>query len=347
MRKLLFILPLLIAGMMLSAYRSPDEVRDALRELTEHADSGDSEAMYRLALVYENGYDTVPRDSVKFMQLLTRSAENAWLPAQNYLGYLLLQQGKGDEGLHWLERAAIAGDAKAQSNIGFLLLDDGNPTSEAIASLRSGIAPDNEKAAFWLERAAQSGVATASSMLGDLYRDGRGVAQDSLLAATCYYAAIDAGLADAAYKLEAMERKKWEAFSPQEQLQLALYLYTHRVPDLAIPLFSCLSDLSQAPAIPAEIRSSALALLGDAYTRALGVAYDHDRSLEYYWRAAEFGNAPAQFVISELLEIFPDALDSLSDNPPTAQQLRESAAQAGIHNAEEATIRLMNPIYDE
>ncbi|MDE6010808.1 MAG: sel1 repeat family protein [Muribaculaceae bacterium] len=352
MRKLLLILPLLIAGLLMSAYRSPDEAGDTVRDLKARADSGHPEAMYRLALLYENGYDSVPRDSVKFMQLLTGAAEEAWLPAQNYLGYLLLRQGRGSEGLHWLENAAIAGDAKAQSNLGFLLLDDGGPSSgDPATNLRRGIVADNEKAAFWLERAAQSGVATASSMLGDLYRDGRGVPQDSLLAAACYYAAIDAGLADAAYKLEAMERRKWEALSPEKQLQLGLYLYTHRVPDLAIPIFSRLTDLPASDPGPVTsattIRGAAFALLGDAYTRALGVGYAHDLSLEYYWRAAELGNAPAQFVISELLEIFPDALDLLSDNPPGPQQLREAAAQAGIHNAEEATRRLMNPIYDE
>ena len=342
MRKLLFIFPLLIAA-FLSSYRSPEEAAEAMRLLTERVDSGDPEALYRLALVYENGYDTIPRDSVRFMDLLTESAEKGWLPAQNYLGYLLLNAGNGAEGLQWLERAAIAGDAKAQGNLGFLLLDDG----EASRNLRAGIVADNEKAAFWLGRAAAAGVATASSMLGDLYRDGRGVAQDSTQAAACYFAAIDAGLADAAYKLEAMEGLSWAKLPPEKQLQLALYLYTHRVPDLAIPILSRLGAQTDVADVPQDIRASALALIGDAYTRALGVAYDHDKSLEYYYRAAELGNAPAEFVISELLEIFPDALDALSQDPPTPQQLREEAAKAGITSAEEATIRLMNPMTDE
>lgn len=339
MRKLLLIFPLLIAAILCSSFRPSQGAADAMRLLEERVDSGDPEAFYRMALVYENGFDSIPRDSAKFITLLTESADRGWLPAQNYLGYLLIKGGHGQEGLRWLERAAITGDAKAQSNLGFLLLDD----SEASRNLHSGIVADNEKAAFWLERAAAGGVATASSMLGDLYRDGRGVAQDSTQAAACYYAAIDAGLADAAYKLEAMERGKWELLPPADQLQLGLYLYTHRAPDLAIPIFSRLGESPGVSPVTIDIKGASLALLGDAYTRALGVAYDHDKSLEYYHRASQLGNAPAQFVISELLEIFPDALDSLDPNPPTALQLREEAAKAGVTSAEEATIRLMNP----
>lgn len=338
MRKLLLIFPLLMAAMLMAAFRSPEERAEAVRDVESRAEAGDPEALYQLALLYEKGFDSIPADSVKFISYLTDAAEKDWLPAQNYLGYLLLRDGRGKEGLHWIERAAIAGDAKAQGNLGFLLLDDG----EASQNVRLGIVADNEKAAFWLQRAAAAGVATASSMLGDLYRDGRSVPQDSLQAATCYYAAIDAGLADAAYKLEAMEGKQWEQLAPADQLRLGLYLYTHRVPDLAIPVFQRLADGGSS--VPRDIRSASLALLGDAYTRALGVGYDHDRSLEYYFRAAELGNAPAQFVISELLEIFPDALDELSTAPPTAGQLREAAARGGITSAEEATVSLMNPM---
>lgn len=340
MRRLLLIIPLLVAVIFLSGYRSPEEVGDMLRDLQSKATAGDAEALYWLSTIYEHGFDTIPRDSVKAMELLTRSAEDGWLPAQNYLGYTLIQEGKGEEGIAWLERAAIAGDAKAQSNLGFLLLDDGKDDH----ALKRGIVADNEKAAFWLERAALGGVATASSMLGDLYRDGRGVAQDSTQAAACYYAAINSGLADAAYKLEAMKGKEWAALPAQEQLPIALYFYTHRAPDIAVSIFN---RLAEDPACDPAIRGAALALLGDAYTRASGVAYDYDKSLDYYYRAAELGNAPAQFVISELLEIFPDALDTLSPTPPSAQQLREAAAAAGIETAEEATIRLMNPVYHD
>lgn len=338
MRRLTFFFPILALIMLLGSWRSPEEIRQELREISAKAASGDAESQYKMATIYEKGFDTIPRDSVKAMELYRLSAEGGWLPARNYLGFYLVNHGQGAEGLQWLEKAAIAGDAKAQSNLGFLLLEA--PDSDIFSTLRDGIVADNAKAAFWLERAAQSGVATASSMLGDLYREGKGVARDSLQAAACYFAAIDAGLADAAYKLESMMREEWKSFPPAEQLDIALYLYTHRAPDLAIPI---LTQLAGSPKADNEVRGAAYALLGDAYTRAQGVGYSHQLSLKNYYQAAQLGNAPAQFVIAELLEILPDALDDLSADPPTAEQLRQSAARSGITTAEEATQKLLNP----
>lgn len=331
---------------MTAGSRTPEDTESMLRELSLRADSGDAEALYRMSAIYERGFDTIPRDSIRAVSLLRESAEKGWLPAQNYLGYTLIKNRRGEEGIHWLEQAAMSGDPKAQNNLGFLLLenDDNSLAKEA------GIATDNEKAAFWLERAAQAGSATASSMLGDLYRYGKGVTQDSVMAAAHYYAAIDAGLADAAYKLEHMEHERWRRLDPQQQLEIALYLYTHRAPELAVPIFKRIADESEEtgadvnPETLTAIRGDALALLGDAYTRGLGVGYDYDKSLDCYYRAALLGNAPAQFFISELLEIFPDILEPFTDLPISAQELRESAASAGINDAAEANRRLLSPL---
>lgn len=318
-----------MAAAMASPFRSPEERAEALRDVRARADSGDSEALYHLSQLYERGYDSIPRDSLRADSLLARSAEAGYLPAQNYLGYSLIRSGHPDEGLRWLEQAAIAGDPKAQSNIGYMLLE-GRQVEE-----------DAGKAAFWLRRAADAGVAAAASMLGDLYRDGRGVPRDSLAAAALYRSAIDAGLVDAAFKLEALEGERWLSLTPQEQLQVALYLYPARAPQVAIPILERLASCSE-DADP-DVRARALALLGDAYTRALGVEYDHDLSLRYFWESAEAGYAPAEFVVAELLEIFPDALSALTAAPPSAEELRAAAAQAGVTSAAEATAMLFEP----
>lgn len=327
MRKILLILPLLaMVGAMASPYRSPEEKAEALREVRLRADSGDPEAIYHLSQLYERGYDSIPADSLLADSLLQRSAAAGFLPAQNYLGYQRIRAGKPDEGLQWLERAAIAGDPKAQSNIGYLLLEG------------KQVQPDDEKAAFWLRRASDAGVAAASSMLGDLYRDGRGVPQDSIEAGRLYRAALDAGLTDAAYKLEDLEGERWLSLPPLGQLDMALYLYPSRAPQVAIPLLEHLASGNDD--IPASIRARALALLGDACTRGLGLPYDHDLALRYYWESAQAGYAPAQFVVSELLEIFPDALSEFTDLPPSAGELRAAAAAAGITSAADATSAL-------
>lgn len=333
---------------MTAGSRTPEDTYSMLQELIMRVDSGDPEALYRLSTIYEQGFDTIPRDSIRALSLLRESAEKGWLPAQNYLGYTLIRKGQGEEGLQWLEQAAISGDPKAQNNLGFLLLEN----EENTLAGEAGIATDNEKAAFWLERASQAGSATASSMLGDLYRYGKGVTRDSVMAAAHYYAAIDAGLADAAYKLENMEREHWRTLSPRKQLEIALYLYTHRAPELAIPIFKRIAEESMEtgadddinPDIRASLSGDALALLGDAYSRGLGVGYDYDKSLDYYFRAAMLGNAPAQFILSELLEIFPDILERYTDLPISARELRDSAAFAGITDAAEANRRLLSPL---
>ena len=261
---------------LLSAY-SPaakaDDVRDIIRNFAVRADSGDADALYQLALLHERGYDSIPRDSIRAMQLLAESAGRGSLKAQNLLGYNLLNKGDRS-GLQWIEKAALAGDAKAQGNIGFLLLN-----SDIVER-------DPSKAAYWLERAAAGGVATASSMLGDLYRYGDGVMKDTLQAEAHYYAALDAGLADAAYKLADMMAEKWNNLPDSVMYGKALYLYTHRAPDIAIPIFSRLGEAS----VDNVIKGKSLSMLGDAYTRALGVDYSHDKSLEYYLKAALEGD---------------------------------------------------------
>lgn len=329
--------------------QSPEDARRAVREIALRADSGEPEAIYQLGSIYERGFDSIPKDSLKAIELYRLAADGGSLKAQNYLGYYLIKNGSGKdaaEGLGWLEKAAMAGDSKAQSNIGFLLLG-GN-----------GVEQDYEKAAYWLERAAAGGVPAASSMLGDLYKDGLGVARDSLQAEAHYYAALDAGLADAAYKLEAMLAEKWSGMKPEEQLQTALHFYTHRAPDVAIPILMrlALEDGYDSPStsdtrnsdVRGDVRAKAEALLGDAYTRALGVGYDYNKSTRYYLMAALDGNPSAAFVISELLEIFPDAINdilqerSIGDPAGDPDRLndpyywREKAAQGGVLSAEEA-----------
>lgn len=314
------ILPILLLALAAIAFSqrpgrdySPEDIRRSVRDVAARAEIGDAEATYQLARLHERGYDSIPADSLRAMELYSKAADSGYLPALNYLGYKLIQSGKRKEtmrGLSLLEQAAMAGDAKAQSNIGFLLIEGNN------------VEKDYDKAVFWLERAAQQGMAQASSMLGDLYRDGLGVERDSLQAAAHYYAAVDAGLTDAAYKLQALDSVRWKTLPPKERLERAEYFFTHRAPDIAIPLLNELSEMDVPADMEPEVKEAdeegteamaakgrALLLLGDAYARAQGVGYDFARSIDYYRRAAEAGNTEAEEILRELLEIFPDILD--------------------------------------
>ncbi|MBD5371374.1 MAG: sel1 repeat family protein [Bacteroides sp.] len=304
------------------AQATPDP-REALARMAERAEAGDAEAQYRLSLLHERGFDSIPADSVRARSLLERSARGGYLPAQNLLGFTLIREGEPDLGLQWIERAGMAGDPKAQSNIGYLLVAG------------EGVERDPEKGAWWLAQAAANGVPQAASMLGDLYAEGIGVGQDTAKADSLYRTAFLAGIPDAAVKSESLRTSPG---TPAERLDRAILYYTHGAPALGVRLLNTLVGPSEAT--EPHIRGAASALLGDAYTRAQGVPYSHELSTRHYLEAARLGNPAAEFIIAELLEIFPDAVD---DPSLSADELRRRAAAQGVLTAEDASRRLLNP----
>lgn len=251
---------------------------------------------------------------------IRQKAEEGDSEAMNYLGYLLISGEEGvekdvAEGLEWLARAAKAGDVKAASNLGWLYLQgevvDRNP----------------ELAAKWLDQAAEAGLPVAQSILGDLYLEGTGVRQDSLAADSLYREAFEGGLRDAGFKLYNLNADKYASLSPEEKVKTGIYYYLSSVPSEGVKLFYMAAEEGDA---------RAMALLGDAYTRATGVPYDHALSLKYYVEAARAGNPSAMFVIGELLDIFPDALkgnEDWEDLPNDPFFWYEKAAEEGVTDA--------------
>lgn len=299
--------------------------------LTRRAEEGDPESIYVLATLHDRGFDTIPVDSMRSTQLYRLAAEKGYLPAMSYLGFRLLSGevsslGRDEaEGLEWLEKAAFSGDSKASSNLGWLLMEG------------KYVERDYAKAAFWLRRASDEGLAVAQSMLGDLYLQGKGVPEDSVKADSLYHEAFERGLPDAAFKLEALHSGRYDTLPAEELVKKGLYFYLRSAPSVGVKLFYKAADLGSP---------EALALLGDAYTRAIGVPYDHRLSLGYYTRAALAGNPSAQFVIGELLEIFPDALDDMKAEGlhiPSDAPIYwfEKAAEGGVTDAESATKLLL------
>ncbi len=72
------------------------------------------------------------------------------------------------------------------------------------------------------------------------------------------------------------------------------------------------------------------------------MAYDHDNSVRLYKEAALRGNPSAQFVIAELLDIFPDAITFDNPEQNNASYWYDRAAAHGITDAATATTRLLN-----
>ena len=89
------------------------------------------------------------------------------------------------QAMGWYERAAEAGNARAQFYLGVMM--------------ETGVrgAPDVSAAAGWYEKAARQGHADAQFKLGLLYYEGRGVARDRAAAAEWYAKAAESGSAEA------------------------------------------------------------------------------------------------------------------------------------------------------
>lgn len=354
---------MLLAVMVASMFAATPEGRRAFRQFERRAENGDAEAQYRLATVLETGWDSVPADSVRALELMRRSARNGFPPAMNYLGYLY---GKGykvgdrklipvdrDSSVMWLRRSADAGDPRAVSNLAYLLLNDtvstlssearpyGQTYNGADTPLKSR-AYNDSLAFVYLQKGATAQIPTAFSMLGDMYRDGRWVKHDTLKAAANYEAALEHGLGDAEARLIALMGHRWQRLPQDSAFNLGLRYYTGYAPGAGVLLLERAAEIPDTIGIGAR----AMALLGDAYSRGVGVKYSHDKSLEYFARAALAGNPSAMYILAETLEVFPDALQDLpadfTDRDVAISRLsdparlRAEAARCGIHTSTDA-----------
>ncbi len=88
-----------------------------------------------------------------------------------------------------LRPLAEQGNAKAQSNLGFMYIKG------------LGVAQDDAEAVKWYRRAAERGVAQAQYTLGFMYSEGRAVPQDYAEAMKWFRKAAEQGYAKAQYTL--------------------------------------------------------------------------------------------------------------------------------------------------
>lgn len=274
--KYIILIALLLYSFAVSAEtpESTERGRNALRELTERAEKGDGEALYRLAYVHDIGYDTIPIDTIASTRLYRLAAEAGYAPAQNYLGYRLIL-GEGipadpDEGLEWIEKAALSGDVKAANNLGALLAEG------------KLVVPDREKALYWFGKAADAGLPSAMTQLADLLSEADSPDADFPLAAQLYMEAADKGLPDARTKLAAMLNR----YAPT--VSEAARLLGDRV-------------------LLGEVYRS----LGDGYSLASGLPYSYEESLRHFYIASLLGDEPSVSAIEEVTGVLPDALNIL------------------------------------
>lgn len=135
------------------AYCGQEEVvNDYYREITMLAESGDAEAQYSLAMMFDFG-DTVPRDAEKAVYWLRKAAEQDLAVACYTLGikyeFGSTVRQSPTRAAYWYRRAALRGLPMAQFHLGLLYLPG------------SGLPPDPVQAHAWLSLAADHGYPEA------------------------------------------------------------------------------------------------------------------------------------------------------------------------------------------
>lgn len=127
---------------------------DPLAELASAARSGDAEACFRLAKIYEAG-DGATRDLAKARFWAGEAARLGHRRAMHDLAVYMIE-GEGGEtdisgAVDWFTKAALKGEVDSQFNLALLLLSRADQNPEALGA-----------AFYWLLIAAESGDAMAA-----------------------------------------------------------------------------------------------------------------------------------------------------------------------------------------
>jgi uncharacterized protein len=150
---------------------------DSIKYIEEAAESGNSFALFELAIAHDYG-NGLRQDFHKSSSLYLKASS---LGHQSAKSNLLLQHVLGQANILAPTRVfddlialASAGDRDAQNNVG-LCFQSGY-----------GIQKDDKQAVNWFRRAARSGLACAQFNLGGAYLEAKGV-RKNLLKAIAYY----------------------------------------------------------------------------------------------------------------------------------------------------------------
>ena len=136
-----------------------------LAELRQAAESGNLDAQFTLAQVYEVGSHGVPMDLDKAFKWYTVAAEAGYVPAQHFLGGMYASS-RGTalnvaKAIYWFRMAADQGYP-----------DSLYPVAYAYENGLGGLAQDNAQALAWYRKAADAGNTFAFQRLAQAYRLG-------------------------------------------------------------------------------------------------------------------------------------------------------------------------------
>ncbi len=250
--------------------------RDGLRAIQRAADAGSSEGNHRLALVYALGLANQPRNEARAAELFEKAANAGHARAQTNLGILYLRgQGVPRDVVvarSWLEKAAAGGDPLSLYTLG-----------RALDEVGEQVPPDPVRAADLYRRAAEKGLALAGLRYGLALSEGFGVKRDIATAQRWLVQAHENGVPEAALALGDLIAR-----TPASRDKAA----NERTVQVAVSWY----DVAAKGGVP-----SAQFKLANAYFAGVGLPRDSAQAQFWYGRAAEQGLPQAQHALGIML----------------------------------------------
>jgi TPR repeat protein len=251
--------------------------KEALRHIQHAADAGSSEGAHRLALVYAQGLAGTPRNDTRAVELFEKAANAGHARAQLNLGILYLR-GQGVprdliQARAWLEKAAAGGDPQALYALARTLSESGADVPGA----------DPVRAADLYRKAAEKGHALAGLRYGLALSEGVGIKRDLPAAQRWLMQARENGVPEAALALGDMAAR-----TPASRDKAA----NERIVQSALSWY----DVAAQAGVP-----SAQFKLANAYFAGVGVPRDPSQAMLWYSRAAQQGLPQAQHALGLML----------------------------------------------
>jgi uncharacterized protein len=250
--------------------------REAVPLLQHAANAGSAEGAHRLALLYAQGADGIPRDDARALELFEKAAAAGHLRAEINAGMFYFY-GRGTakdlvRARSWLEKAATQNDPYALYVLG-RTMEEAQDAAQA----------DPVRAADLYRRAAQQGHTLAALRYGMALAEGNGVRKDLVAAQPWLIYADQNGVPEAAMAmgdLAASTTNLRDKAGAIKILQTAVVWY---------------DTAAQAGVASAQFK------LGTAYLAGAGVARDPQQAQQWYTRAATQGLPVAQHVLALFL----------------------------------------------
>ncbi len=263
-------------------YVIPQQITDyqeAFQALFRQAMHGHTQALFKLALLYERGVG-VKQDKQKAFSLFMKAAKLHDLKAEYMVGVSYLQGLVVNKDTHmamyWLRKAALHGNASAQLLLGNIYeygLHDNNP--------KQSIEKDLARARAMYSLAAQDSMPAAQYRLANMYTSG-------ILNPTNNHKIQDKEL-KTAYQLYSNAAKAGEE---KAQVYLAyLYAAKNESETKHEYAYRIASKFAKTHNRDAEL------LLALLYDRGIGVRQNHYEAIALYRSLAENNNAFANFIL--------------------------------------------------